>query len=65
MNDQQSTRPLERSMAFVEKSQQLAGHFPNDEALDRARRIITGETTPEEARAELERKWGPYRDRRG
>lgn len=38
----------------IEKGQQLAGHFPSDEDLDRARRILTGEITPDEAYAELE-----------
>jgi hypothetical protein len=37
----------------IEKGQQLAGHFPSDVALDRARRILIGELTPDEARAEI------------
>lgn len=41
----------------MEKGQQLAGHFPNDDALDRARRILTGEITPEDARAEIYAKY--------
>ncbi|MGB3909272.1 MAG: hypothetical protein WBL06_02220 [Pseudolysinimonas sp.] len=48
---------IDRKMAEVEKGQQLAGHFPDAEALGRARRILTGETTPAEARAELDAKY--------
>ena len=44
-------------MAQVEKGQQLAGHFPSDEALDRARRVLTGEITPADARAEIDAKY--------
>ena len=40
----------------IEKGQQLAGHFPSAEALDRARRILIGEITPDEAYAEIEAK---------
>ncbi len=48
---------VERLMAIVEKSQQLAGHFPDAEALDRARRILTGETTLEVALAEIDAQY--------
>lgn len=41
----------------IEKGQQLAGHFPNQEALGRARRVLTGEITPDEAYAELDAKY--------
>lgn len=41
----------------IEKGQQLAGHFPSEEALDRARRILTGEISPGEAYAELDAKY--------
>jgi len=41
----------------IEKGQQLAGHFPSDVALDRARRILIGELTPDEARAEILAKY--------
>jgi len=37
----------------IEKGQQLAGHFPSEAALDRARRILIGEMTPDEARTEI------------
>lgn len=47
-------------MAEIEKGQQLGGHAPSAEALDRARRILTGETTPEAALAEIDDKYaGP------
>lgn len=44
---------VEQAMAAIEKGQQLAGHFPSEEALDSARRILTGELTPEDAELEL------------
>jgi hypothetical protein len=40
----------------IEKGQLLAGHFPDAEALDRARRILIGEITPDEAYAEIDAK---------
>ena len=49
--------PLDRLMAEIEKGQQLAGHFPDAEALERARRVYTGETSPAEARAEIDAKY--------
>jgi hypothetical protein len=48
---------LERIMAEVEKGQQLAGHFPNAEALDRGRRVYMGETSYDDARAEIDAKY--------
>lgn len=55
---------VEQEMALVEKGQQLAGHFPNAEALGRARRILEGTLSPEEARAEVAAKHGfPLRQR--
>lgn len=41
---------------MIEKTQQLAGHFPDAEALDRARRILEGRTTPAEAYVEIDAK---------
>ncbi|MGV0624592.1 antitoxin VbhA family protein [Mycolicibacter minnesotensis] len=49
---------LENRMSEIEKGQQLAGHFPDAEALDRARRVLTGQITPEEAFAELDAIYG-------
>ena len=42
------------AMAQIEKGQQLAGHFPDADALGRARRVLTGEITADEAYAELD-----------
>ena len=50
-------RDIDRAMAEVEKGQQLAGHFPDADALDRARRVLTGEITVDEAYAELDAKY--------
>lgn len=44
-------------LVAIQKIQQLAGHFPSAEALDRARRILTGETTPDKALAEIHAKY--------
>lgn len=44
-------------LVAIDKGQQLAGHFPDAEALDRARRILVGEITPDEARAEILSKY--------
>ena len=58
------TADVEQGMALVEKAQQLAGHFPNAEALGRARRVLEGTTTENEARAEVATKYGfPLRQR--
>ncbi|WP_420367162.1 hypothetical protein [Curtobacterium sp. L1-20] len=63
-HDSKRTIDVEREMALIEKGQQLAGHFPNEEALGRARRILEGTLSPEDARAELAAKHGfPLRQR--
>lgn len=49
----------EQVEAEVVKGQQLAGHFPNEEAIDRGRRIFRGEMTLEEAHEELRQKHLP------
>ncbi|RDH95039.1 hypothetical protein DEU32_1144 [Curtobacterium sp. AG1037] len=49
---------LEQAMAMIEKGQQLAGHFPDAEALARARGILDGSLTYDEAAAQLEAKYG-------
>ncbi len=41
----------------IENGQQLAGHFPSEEALSRARRVLTGQITPDEAYEELDAKY--------
>jgi hypothetical protein len=48
-----SDRVVEQSMAAIEKGQQLAGHYPSADALDSARRILTGELSPEDGELEL------------
>lgn len=48
---------VDGELAMIEKAQQLAGHFPDAEALDRARRILDGRTAPVEAYAELDAKY--------
>lgn len=48
---------VEQTMAMIEKSQQLAGHFPDAEALGRARRVLEGEVTAEQAYDELDAKY--------
>lgn len=63
-HDTARTLDVEQEMALVEKGQQLAGHFPNAEALGRARRILEGTLSPEDARAEVAAKHGfPLRHR--
>lgn len=46
-----------RSLALIEKGQELAGHHPSSEALDRARRVLDGEISAERARIELAEKY--------
>ncbi|MBT1633260.1 hypothetical protein [Curtobacterium flaccumfaciens] len=63
-HDTARTIDVEQEMALVEKGQQLAGHFPDAEALGRARRILEGTLSPEDARAEVAAKHGfPLRRR--
>ncbi|MBF4577487.1 hypothetical protein [Frondihabitans sp. VKM Ac-2883] len=55
---------VDQEMAMVEKGQQLAGHFPDAEALGRARRILEGTLSADDARAEVAAKHGfPLRQR--
>lgn len=49
---------VEQTLAVIEKGQQLAGHFPSEEAMDRTRRVLEGRTTLTGARAELAAKYG-------
>lgn len=49
---------VEELMAEIEKGQQLAGHFPSAEALERGRRVLVGEMSIEDARLELRAKYG-------
>lgn len=44
---------LERALALIEKGHQLEGQQPSAEALDRARRILSGTLSSEDAEIEL------------
>lgn len=48
---------LDEVMAEIEKGQQLAGHFPDDVALNRARRILTGRLTEQQAWTEIDAEY--------
>jgi hypothetical protein len=50
---------VDQEMAMIEKGQQLAGHFPDADALGRARRGLEGTLTEADAFAELDAKYGP------
>lgn len=50
---------VEQVMAMIEKAQQLGGHYPSQEALDRARRVFEGSLSEEEAYAEIDAKYAP------
>ncbi|MBE6477714.1 MAG: hypothetical protein E7Z97_06570 [Propionibacteriaceae bacterium] len=52
-----ATVDVDAKIVMIEKIQQLAGHFPDEEALDRARRILDGSITLDEAYAELDAKY--------
>ena len=45
---------VERALAAIEKGHQLEGKQLSANALDRARRILTGELSPEDARLEMD-----------
>ncbi|WP_262495449.1 helix-turn-helix domain-containing protein [Paeniglutamicibacter gangotriensis] len=48
---------IDQTLALIEKGQQLAGHHPSSEAIDRARRVLDGTTDVIAARAELAAKY--------
>ncbi|MBD8611843.1 hypothetical protein IFT77_15245 [Frigoribacterium sp. CFBP 13729] len=50
---------VDQEMAMIEKGQQLAGHFPDADALGRARRVLEGTLSEADAYAELDAKYGP------
>ena len=54
-------RPIdvENVMAEIEKGQQLAGHFPDADALARARRVLVGEISEEDAMREVGQAFRP------
>ncbi|MFH7324800.1 hypothetical protein [Aeromicrobium sp. JJY06] len=45
-------------MLEIERGQQVAGHFPSQEALHRAEMVLCGQMTPDQAFAELDAKFG-------
>lgn len=47
---------LAKKAALIGKGQQLAGHFPSEGALVRARRILVGELSADDARAEVDER---------
>ena len=59
--DHSATRhvDVDQEMAMIEKGQQLAGHFPDADALGRARRVLEGTLSEADAYAELDAKYGP------
>lgn len=44
-------------LAMIEKGHHLEGQYPSDESLDRAKRVLTGKVTVDEARQELFEKY--------
>lgn len=55
MNNEPATpQEVRRSLAAIQKGHELGGHELSEEDLDRARRILAGELTPETARTELD-----------
>ncbi|ROP56971.1 MULTISPECIES: antitoxin VbhA family protein [unclassified Rathayibacter] len=48
---------IDEIMAEITKGQQLAGHFPSEETLERGRQVLTGERSIEDARRELRAKY--------
>jgi hypothetical protein len=44
---------VERAVALIRKGSELGGHNLDDASIDRARRILTGELSEEDARAEM------------
>lgn len=48
---------IDEAMAQIEKGQQMAGHVPDKDALDQARRVLTGESSEEDAVAEVLAKY--------
>lgn len=44
---------IEQALAAIEKGHQLAGHFPSEAMMDRARRVLDGRLTAADAEAEM------------
>ena len=60
VGSRQDLAPVEvdEAMALIEKGQQLAGHFPDADALGRARRVLEGQLSGDDAMAEIRAKYG-------
>lgn len=56
-----SDRMKRSLLAEIEKGQQLAGHFPDADALDRAARILEGDLSAADAWAEFDAKYAGQR----
>ena len=52
-------RPIDVENVMAEKGQQLAGHFPDADALARARRVLVGEISEEDAMREVRQAFRP------
>lgn len=52
-----STKSRTRHLEEIRKGQQLAGHDPSHDAMDRAERVLDGEITLDEAHAELDARF--------
>lgn len=48
---------LDADVELITKTQQLAGHFPDADAIDRARCVLEGRITSLEAYADLDDKY--------
>lgn len=48
---------IDHEAAMVEKGQQLAGHFPDAEAMERGVRVFEGSLSAEDAYAEIAAKY--------
>lgn len=52
-----TSEAIQNQVALIQVGHQLGGHELSDEALDRVQRVLEGETSPEEAREGLRRKY--------
>jgi len=61
---QHEDRLTASSLALMEKGQQLVDHQPPVEALNRAGRVLAGETRADDGRGEFEAKYEHHRSQR-
>jgi hypothetical protein len=52
-----SADEIKSQLVAIEKSAELASHRPNPDAVDRARRVLSGEISLDEAQAEILAKY--------